>query len=270
MIPGPDEEPEAPLEITPGFAAVLAIGAGFLQGFVYLLIAPEQGPVAPERLGIAAIVGYGVAFALGAARLPPPPGPALGFVAAPARAWAAALFLFPSLLLVSEFDNLFRGVFPPPVIEDAAGTPAELGSLLGWAAFAIAVRPMVEEIFFRGLLQPRLVSHWGARNGVLASAALAGLTSSIWLNPWAFGLVFAAALVLGLLRQSAGSLLPGLLLNSAFGLTGFLSLQGAFGIPGFDDLSADHTPLGWLLLAALPTGVGLGLCRSLRARATPT
>ena len=50
-----------------------------------------------------------------------------------------------------------------------------------------------------------------------------------------------------------------------FGACRVASVQNAFGIPGFDDMSADHTPLIWLLPAALLTGVGLRLCQAMLA-----
>ena len=70
-------------------------------------------------------------------------------------------------------------------------------------------------------------------------------------------------LVFGLLRECSGSLAPGLVLNVVFGAVAVLASYGVFGIPGFDNLEAAHTPLVWLVPAALATGVGLRLCQSL-------
>ncbi len=44
-------------------------------------------------------------------------------------------------------------------------------------------------------------------------------------------------------------------------MVGVGAAYGVFGIPGFDETAAAHTPLGWLVLAALFTGAGLRLCR---------
>ena len=74
------------------------------------------------------------------------------------------------------------------------------------------------------------------------------------------------ALVLGLLRTASGSVVPGLVLHMAFGLCSVLATAELFGIPGFDDISATHTPLEWLVPAALFTGIGLRLCRTLMVR----
>jgi hypothetical protein len=65
-----------------------------------------------------------------------------------------------------------------------------------------------------------------------------------------------------MLRESSGSLLPGLMLAMLFGVTSVLAGLDTFGIPGFDDTTVPHTPLHWLALGAVATGVGIGLCRA--------
>jgi hypothetical protein len=59
--------------------------------------------------------------------------------------------------------------------------------------------------------------------------------------------------------------MPGLLLHVLFGAVSTLATVELFGIPGFDDLSAPHTPILWLMPAALLTGVSLRLCQTLLA-----
>ena len=132
----------------------------------------------------------------------------------------------------------------------------------------IGVFPVVEEVFFRGLLQPPMVAAWGRLRGVAVCAGLAGLAFAIGLmNPAVFGILAARGLVMGLLRESAASVLPGLALNVGFGVIAVMAMREFFGIPGFDDAESAHTPLVWLMPAAASTGIGLGLCRALlRAR----
>ena len=264
MIPDPERDPdrEEPLPFTPGFAVLLVMGASFLQLLVLVMLAGSDGTVSPARIGIATIVGYGAALALAAARLPPPPGAALGFAAPLPRSWWAALLLLPSILLISEIDNVLRSVSPPEAPSEPTPPTAGL-ALVEQAVVLIAVLPVIEEIFFRGLLQPRLVETLHRPWGVLSAALLAGVSSfALWSLP-VLVVRFAGSLLLGVLRESSGSVLPGLGLNIAFGACAWLATLGAFGIPGFDDTSAPHTPLGWLLPAAVFTGVGLRLCQSL-------
>ncbi len=261
----PDPEGEEPLPLTPGFAMVLTLGGAFLQIVVLVLLSGASGELSPAKLGIAAIVGYGAVFAYGVQRIPPPPATALGLVGAPRLAWTAALFLVPSLLLVSELDNVMQAVYPlPEEVREARG-PVEGLALIELAFVGIAVLPTIQELFFRGLIQPCMVGAAGRLRGILATAALAGMAALALGGPWALIVAFASGLVLSILRESAGSLLPGLALNVVFGVCSTLATQGVFGIPGFDDLSAPHTPLVWLVPAALATGVGLRVCQALLA-----
>lgn len=264
----PQSEPESPPELTPLFAVGVTIGAVFLQLLLYLALITPDTSFSAGRFGIATILAYGTAFAIAVPRIPAPPGTALGFVAAPGVAWSAALLLLPSVLLISELDNVLRAFYPlPEELRSEPSRPEGL-ALLELALVSIAVLPLVEEVFFRGLIQPRLVEQLGRFRAVLATAVLNGLSMLTLGGPWALATGFAGGIVLGVLRESARSLLPCLLLNALFGLTAFLATLQAFGIAGFDDTCAAHTPLEWLVPAALATGAGFRLCQSLLGRET--
>jgi membrane protease YdiL (CAAX protease family) len=254
MIP---EEPTERLPFSPGFAVILAVGAVFLETLILVFLATATGGVTPAQHGIATLVGFGAMFALGAQRLPPPPAEALGFVSPRPRSWWVMLLFIPSLLLISEVDNVFTAMYPKP--EELLPNGESLWGLpfVELALVGVLVMPLVDELFFRGLLQPRLVEGFGRRLGVLATAALVGLTGLALGGPWAFVYGATSGLVLGALRETTGSLVPGLVLAVVFGVFGMLAQQQAFGIPGFDDLSADHTPVVLLIPAALLFGWGL-------------
>ena len=264
MIPDPQRD-ETP-QLTPGFALLATVAVAFLQLLILAVLVGPSGEGSAGRLGIATIVSYGVLFAIAVPRIPPPPSDYLGFVRPVERGFTAALFLLPSVLLVSEVDNLLRAVWPNPEGQAAQAPLAGL-ALFETAIVLIAVLPVIEEIFFRGLLQPRLVESFGRVGGITATAALAGLA---WLGvsagPWVAVGIVCNGLVLGLLRESSRSILPGLLANVSLGVCRVAAVQSAFGIPGFDDMTADHTPLAWLVPAALLTGVGLRLCQAMLAR----
>ena len=107
MIPS-HEDPEERLPFTASFAILLALGAAYLQFafFIAPVVFEWAAPAAlrsPARLGIAAILAYGGAFALATRRIHDSPAAALGFVTAPRLAWVAALLLVPSVMLVSEY-----------------------------------------------------------------------------------------------------------------------------------------------------------------------
>jgi membrane protease YdiL (CAAX protease family) len=272
MIPE-REDPEEQLPFTAGFAVLLALGAAYLQfGFyiapVLLKWSSPASLASPARLGIAAILAYGGAFALATRRIHDTPTKTLGFVPASWLAWLAALLLVPSILLVSEADNLVKAVLPLPDPSPATKLGPQGLHLAEWSVVLIAVFPVVEEVFFRGLLLPPMVEAWGRVRGVVMCAALSGFAFTVGLmNPAMFAIFGVRGLLLGLLREGAGSLQPGLALNVTFGVIAVLAMQHAFGIPGFDLENSPHTPLAWLAPAAMFTGVGLGLCRALlRAR----
>lgn len=274
MLPG-DEPEERPRELTPAFLALLTVGAVVGQVWLLLMLMMFASPALLPNLGIATIVAYGAALAVAVPRIPPPPSQALGFSRPPSLAWVAAGLLLPSILLVSEIDNVARAlVSPPEALEPGGDTRASSAVEIAEAVLVLAlVVPAVEEIFFRGLLQPALVRQLGRLRGLLGAAALTTLPalalSALALSgPWVLAPSFARALALGVLREASGSLLPCLGLAVLFGVAHVLALQGAFGIPGFDDLSEPHTPLEWLAPAALATGAGLRLCQ-IAARRRP-
>jgi membrane protease YdiL (CAAX protease family) len=260
--PGEDPFP------TPGLAVGLALGAGLARAVLILMMVPALGS-RPALVGIATIVAFGATFALAAPRLPTSPGPRLGFVPASRWAWFAVPLLIPSLLLISELENVARELGPAAVEAPAGDEPT---AWLEAALVLIMVLPICEEIFFRGLLQPGSVQKLGAARGVMLTAALQGATWGIPLLAQGLGpfVLFAGmGLVLGVLRQASGSILPGLGLACLFGVVSTLATARAFGIPGFDETSAPHTPLHWLAPAALFTGIGLGLCRVAARSASP-
>ena len=95
------------------------------------------------------------------------------------------------------------------IFDDAAG---------GWVAWAVVIgvacigAPLVEELFFRGLLQSRLVTRYGVGRGLAITTVLFGAAHlAAWQGPVTllYGLSIAGAgLVLGVMRQTSGSLGP--------------------------------------------------------------
>ncbi|HVV37508.1 MAG TPA: CPBP family glutamic-type intramembrane protease [Acidimicrobiales bacterium] len=87
---------------------------------------------------------------------------------------------------------------------------------LDWIVLVLIVcvgAPLIEELFFRGLMQPRLVQRFGTAPGLVATALLFGAAHMInWQGRITF--IYAASiagggLVLGLLRHLTGRLGPG-------------------------------------------------------------
>ena len=129
--------------------------------------------------------------------------------------------------------------------------------LLELALVLIVVIPVIEETFFRGMIQPPMVERLGRVGGIASSTALSAL-AVLWIGgPWMMLFRVANGLLLGFLRECSGSLLPSIGLSCAFGALTVLATRQVFGIPGFDDMEP-RTPLsrGW---CPRPCSTGAGL-----------
>lgn len=79
--------------------------------------------------------------------------------------------------------------------------------------------PIVEEMVYRGVVQPGLVASWGARTGLVSTAVL---FAAIHFQPIEFPGLLAFALVLGWARQSTDRLGLPVMTHTAFNATGLL------------------------------------------------
>lgn len=132
---------------------------------------------------------------------------------------AAGLAVSPIPLPARRLDDL-----------DKAGLDAPHGPV-AWVVLVVVVcvgAPLVEELFFRGLLQTRLVGRAGPVAGIVVASVLFGAAHLIaWdgplslANAWA---IAAAGLVLGLLRHATGRLGPGIVAHALFNVQAILAL----------------------------------------------
>jgi len=93
----------------------------------------------------------------------------------------------------------------------------------GWVILlglvVIVGAPIVEEIVYRGVVQPGLVAAWGPRGGIWFTAIL---FAAIHFQPIEFPGLLAFALVLGWARQSTDRLGLSVVTHTAFNATGLL------------------------------------------------
>jgi membrane protease YdiL (CAAX protease family) len=234
-----------------------------------VLVTVLATPSAGGTLGIAlgTVLGLGGAGTLGARSIPAPAEQRIGLTGFPLRLLLPLLFLAPYVLLVSELDNWIAELFPAP---ESAESAEEAGfELVGLAAvelvlFLVLLRPVLEEFFFRGVVQQGVVAVLGTRRGIVLTAFLfAVVRASFGLGDTQRALTLAAqgfceGLLLSGLRLASGSILPGAVLAMLTAGLGLLALatKEALVIPGFNDESA-HTPLTWLIPAALSVAGGL-------------
>ena len=169
--------------------------------------------------------------------------------------------LVPAVLLASELDNWIAASFFPAAktaAEGAAGPDAL--ATLEWVLFAVLLRPVLEEFFFRGVVQQGVVAALGPARGVLLTALLFSFVRTSVFGADAYHAVSLGAqalltgLLLGFVRLRSGSILSCVLLQTVLSLV----LREPLQIPGFNAEGA-HTPLGWLLPAVLSVGLGITL-----------
>lgn len=94
---------------------------------------------------------------------------------------------------------------------------------------AIFVAPIIEEIFFRGFMQPALVKTLGAFPGIVITALIFGVSHSQYLDyNAALVAVTTIGLVLGITKYYTGSIMPGIfahLFNNLLAAMSLLSLH---------------------------------------------
>ncbi|MAE95272.1 MAG: hypothetical protein CL910_11480 [Deltaproteobacteria bacterium] len=267
---------------TAGLSGVLTLVAFVLMLFVLAPLLTMGHAVLGHSAGM--VVGFGLVGTLAARRVPAPAELRMGLRGFPVRLLGLLLLLVPVVFWLSELDNLAADALGrPEPPEDAAGN-GDQDAVLSVAAlrtiemglFFVLLRPVIEEFFFRGVIQQGATAQLGARSGILLSTLLFMTVRSIPAagSPYAIVVVTSQALVEGLLlgglRHVSGSLLPGILLQGLVNGIGLLALLFAAEVPiaGFN-LQEGHMSAVFLLPSALCVGVGLVWMRRLAADVEP-
>lgn len=91
---------------------------------------------------------------------------------------------------------------------------------------AVFIAPVIEEIFFRGFMQPALVKSFGVFGGIFLTALIFGLSHAQYLDySTALVAVIVIGLVLGTTRHYTNSVVPGIIAHLLNNLFAALSLQ---------------------------------------------
>lgn len=264
---------------TPLQAALLTLMGSFFAGAVAIVASQSMSPTA--ALGLGTVVGFGLAGALGAASIPPPHAERVGLRGLAARHVLALLLLLPIALIASEVDNVAQALLPAPdapaiaqETRDKLPTDTQL-AMIETAVVAVGLVPVIEEWFFRGVVQQGMIAVAGVRGGIFWTATLfavghgaPGMSGPAWLALFAQMLVLG--LVLGFARQATGTILAPILIH--VGVNGLGVLAMAFpdwiAIAGYNTPGA-HTPLLWLAPSAIAVGIGLALLARERPEPAP-
>jgi membrane protease YdiL (CAAX protease family) len=135
---------------------------------------------------------------------------AFGLVGLVAGRIAAAIAISPIIFLLDEIEQPESGVF-----DNVTGAPGGWLVIVGIVAIGA---PLVEELFFRGLLQPRLVGRWGLGWGIAVTSVLFGAAHLTgWQGP--ITLVYALSIVgvgavFGMLRHYTDRLGPSIVAHA--------------------------------------------------------
>ncbi|MDD3150021.1 MAG: type II CAAX endopeptidase family protein [Candidatus Gastranaerophilales bacterium] len=118
--------------------------------------------------------------------------------------FSVSFILVVSTTLVSYF---FVSVGIIPEANPYTDIPRDKIQLI--SVFAVFVAPIVEEVFFRGFMQPALIKAFGIFGGIFITSLIFGFSHSQYLDyTTAIVAVTAIGLILGTTRQITGSIVP--------------------------------------------------------------
>jgi membrane protease YdiL (CAAX protease family) len=166
--------------------------------------------------------------------------------------WAIITALAITVLLLA-FLSVYTRLVPPPELPDDL-IARYLDQRLGWLPIfiaAVAVRPVVEEVIFRGWVQGRLSEDFGPEFAIVTAA---GLYAIVQLDFWGVPYRFLLGLASGYTVYLTRSIWAGVLMNAAF--NGALYLVDAI-MPDTAEFSAlSEGALGMARVAAVILAAG--------------
>lgn len=260
---------EAPRSFpSPLTASLLTMMGAFFTTAIALMVSDWASPTA--AVGIGTVLGLGCAGLLGAANIPPPHAERVGLRGLRRQQLLPLLLLLPVALLASEIDNGIAALWVAPdvqqgVQETVEKLPSDASlSVLETVIVAVGLVPVVEEWFFRGVLQQGLVARMGAAGGIFVTALFFALGHGAGLSPQAWAALASQTLVLGVTfgyaRHKTGSLLAPILLHIGVNGMGVAAMAApqVVAVPGYNAPGA-HTPLSVLLPAIASVALGAWL-----------
>lgn len=223
---------------------------------------------APLNLGLAQLVGFGVALVFGLRGLSRR-GPALvelevHAVGAPvllAAAVAGVALQFP----LAELGNQLHELWPVPIEEQLRiqelTTAHDLWDGLSIVFALVFVAPVTEELLFRGLLLPDLARRYGPMVALVATSLLFGASH----GDRVVGVYAAVAgLILGAVALRTGTTLIAIVMHASVNAMPVLLPARVLPIAGFNVVSEEVQHLPWPLLLASSLGALVALALVVR------
>jgi membrane protease YdiL (CAAX protease family) len=195
----------------------------------------------------AGVAGSNRAAAL---RLRPLATPVLGWVLAAA----------PVLLLLSwSLGDLYVRLVPvpPQVLNPFGHLVFDPMQRLAIAVVAIALAPVIEEMFFRGLIQYPLEQRWGAMPGIVTASLIFALVHIDTL-PWVVPLHLLLGVIFGWVVYVTRSIWAGVILHAVNNSAAFLGLTSEEPEPRSLIWATGMDTEAWWALGALGVSLGSG------------
>jgi len=261
-------------------AMLLTVSAFFGSMFLSRLLFGIS-PLLAYGLGPVLAIG-GIAI-LAARSIPEPHAERLGLAPFSEKLVPALLCLVPAVLVVKEIDNYLRDWVPGSqgLAQQVAALPEGVSLFDVSTPFAatqaiivaVGLAPVVQEWFFRGVLQQGLVGAYGRMRGVVLTAFLYSMAHVPIVGEDVDRVqpvisAFLVGCLYGLARLATGSVLAPMLLSaSANALVLFgMATADSMVLPGFNS-AGGHLPLSIGLPCALLVAIGVaGLKRALDER----
>jgi len=136
--------------------------------------------------------------------------------------FAAVIILLSTTFISYMFSNFGVGGKQNPYVELSED---RLRAVIFLAVF---IAPIMEEIFFRGFMQPALVKNLGAGPGILITAIIFGISHTQYQDYYAaLTAVITIGLILGITKHTTNSIMPGIfahLVNNILAVISILAM----------------------------------------------
>jgi len=115
------------------------------------------------------------------------------------------------IILFTALINIFFSYFNTNIEKANPYTAMPSDKIKAIIFLAIFIAPIIEEIFFRGFMQPALVKALGALPGIFITALIFGISHTQYLNyDIAMVSITVIGLILGVTKYYTGSVMPGI------------------------------------------------------------
>ena len=129
------------------------------------------------------------------------------------------------IIITTSFINLMFSGYYGSSSEESPYDFMSADKIRAIVFLAIFIAPVIEEIFFRGFMQPALVKSMGAFPGIFMTAVIFGISHTQYINyDIALISVTCIGLILGVTKYYTNSILPGIFAHLLNNLLAVMSL----------------------------------------------